>query len=113
MRLTCTIERDEANYVATCLEIDLAAEGATAQDAVDALRREVVARMFSPDAVAPPSHPPDAKPHHYHFELFALDRKLDLPADSGRDQLVAAMSGHVLAKGQIVGVFTKPGVRAR
>jgi Raf kinase inhibitor-like YbhB/YbcL family protein len=53
-------------------------------------------------------HPPDAKPHHYHFELFALDRKLDLPADTGRDQLVAAMSGHVLAKGQIVGIFTRP-----
>jgi Raf kinase inhibitor-like YbhB/YbcL family protein len=53
-------------------------------------------------------HPPDAKPHHYHFELFALDRELDLPATTGRDELVAAMSGHVVGKGQIVGVFTKP-----
>jgi Raf kinase inhibitor-like YbhB/YbcL family protein len=54
-------------------------------------------------------HPPDAKPHHYHFELFALDAKLDLPADTTRDSLVAAMSGHVVGKGQLVGVFTKPG----
>jgi Raf kinase inhibitor-like YbhB/YbcL family protein len=53
-------------------------------------------------------HPPDAKPHHYHFQLFALDTRLNLPADAGRDQLVAAMGGHVLAKGEIVGVFTKP-----
>jgi len=53
-------------------------------------------------------HPPDAKPHHYHFELFALNARLDLPADTDRDRLVAAMQGHVLGKGQIVGVFTKP-----
>lgn len=56
-------------------------------------------------------HPPDTKPHHYHFELFALDTRLDLPADTDRDGLVAAMQGHVLGKGQIVGVFTKPGVK--
>lgn len=53
-------------------------------------------------------HPPDAKPHHYHFELFALDARLNLPADADRDRLVTAMNGHVLAKGQLVGVFTKP-----
>jgi Raf kinase inhibitor-like YbhB/YbcL family protein len=56
-------------------------------------------------------HPPDAKPHHYHFELFALDTKLNLPADTDRDALVAAMQGHVIGKGQIVGLFTKPGVK--
>jgi Raf kinase inhibitor-like YbhB/YbcL family protein len=56
-------------------------------------------------------HPPDAKPHHYHFELFALDRKLDLPVTADRDALVAAMQGHVIGKGQIVGLFTKPGVK--
>ena len=53
-------------------------------------------------------HPPDPKPHHYHFELFALDKNLSLPAATDRDGLVAAMNGHVLAKGQLVGVFTKP-----
>ena len=53
-------------------------------------------------------HPPDAKPHHYHFELFALDTNLSLPADASRDQLVAAMREHVLAKGQLVRVFTRP-----
>lgn len=53
-------------------------------------------------------HPPDAKPHHYHFELFALDAPLNLPAATDRDRLVVAMQGHVVGKGQIVGVFTKP-----
>src|SRR3569623_3132091 len=40
-------------------------------------------------------HPPDTKPHHYHFELFALDAPLNLPAATDRDQLVAAMMVHV------------------
>jgi Raf kinase inhibitor-like YbhB/YbcL family protein len=57
--------------------------------------------------------PPDAKPHHYHFELFALDTSLALPADTNRDRLVAALNGHVVGKGQLVGVFTKPGPRRR
>jgi Raf kinase inhibitor-like YbhB/YbcL family protein len=58
-------------------------------------------------------HPSDGKPHHYHFELFALDRPLDLPAGTDRDGLVAAMQGHVVGKGQIVGIFTKPGAAGR
>lgn len=53
-------------------------------------------------------HPPDAKPHHYHFQVFALDTSLNLPATAGRDQLVTAMRGHVLGKGRLVGTFTKP-----
>jgi Raf kinase inhibitor-like YbhB/YbcL family protein len=53
-------------------------------------------------------HPSDGKPHHYHFQLFALDRMLDLPAGADRERLLAAMKGHVLAKGDLVGIFTKP-----
>src|SRR5438309_4766726 len=53
-------------------------------------------------------HPSDGKLHHYHFQLFALDRKLDLPASGGRDVLLAAMKGHVIGKGRLVGTFAKP-----
>lgn len=49
----------------------------------------------------PEGHPP----HHYHFQVFALDAALDLPPDAKRDQLVAAMKGHVIAKGELVGVY--------
>ena len=51
-------------------------------------------------------HPPvgDA-PHHYHFQVFALDTVLDLPPGADRDQLAAAMEGHVLAAGEVVGTF--------
>lgn len=58
-------------------------------------------------------HPPGGSPHHYHFELFALDAPLGLAAGSDREALLAAMKGHVMAKGEIVGLFTKPAGRAR
>nr|WP_145547078.1 YbhB/YbcL family Raf kinase inhibitor-like protein [Variovorax boronicumulans] len=44
-------------------------------------------------------------PHRYHFQVFALDRMLDLPPGADRDALLAAMRGHVLAKGVLVGTF--------
>ena len=44
--------------------------------------------------------------HHYHFEVFALDAVPDLPAGATRDALVAAMKGHVLACGELVGTYT-------
>jgi Raf kinase inhibitor-like YbhB/YbcL family protein len=52
--------------------------------------------------------PHGSKPHHYHFQLFALDRMLDLPVGADRAQLLAAMNDHVLAKGDLVGLFRQP-----
>ena len=49
--------------------------------------------------------PPGSRAHHYHFQLFALDNRLNLPAGADREQLLAAMNGHVLAKGDLVGLF--------
>jgi Raf kinase inhibitor-like YbhB/YbcL family protein len=43
--------------------------------------------------------------HHYTFELFALDEKLDLPQGATREQVEAAMKGHVLANAAYVGLF--------
>lgn len=44
--------------------------------------------------------------HHYHFELFALDRRLGLTDQATRASVIAGMAGHVLAKGQIVATYT-------
>jgi Raf kinase inhibitor-like YbhB/YbcL family protein len=52
--------------------------------------------------------PHGSKPHHYHFQLFALDSPLALPAGANRRQLLAAMKGRVLAKGDLVGLFAQP-----
>jgi Raf kinase inhibitor-like YbhB/YbcL family protein len=50
--------------------------------------------------------PPVGDPaHRYHFQVFALDTKLDVPFGADRDQVLAAMQGHVLAKGEIVGRY--------
>jgi Raf kinase inhibitor-like YbhB/YbcL family protein len=45
--------------------------------------------------------------HHYHFQVFALDAPLALPAGADLTKLNAAMRGHVLAKGELVGTFRK------
>ncbi|MGH6829320.1 MAG: YbhB/YbcL family Raf kinase inhibitor-like protein [Rhizomicrobium sp.] len=51
--------------------------------------------------------PPAGQTHPYHFEVFALDKTLDLdPATADRNAVVAAMKGHVLAEGEIVGMYT-------
>jgi Raf kinase inhibitor-like YbhB/YbcL family protein len=48
-------------------------------------------------------------PHHYHVQVFALDTKLsDLRVGSTRDDLVRSMQGHVLAKGELIGLFARP-----
>lgn len=51
----------------------------------------------------PPKHDP---PHHYHFELFALNTAaLDLPEGATREEVIAAARPHIVAKGQIIGTF--------
>jgi Raf kinase inhibitor-like YbhB/YbcL family protein len=47
-------------------------------------------------------------PHHYHFQIFALDAMLPLGPSVGRDVLLNAMTGHVLAAGDLVGTFKAP-----
>jgi Raf kinase inhibitor-like YbhB/YbcL family protein len=49
--------------------------------------------------------PPKGKPHRYFFKLSALDTKLDLPAGASRKQVLDAMKGHVLAEGQLMGLY--------
>jgi Raf kinase inhibitor-like YbhB/YbcL family protein len=49
--------------------------------------------------------PPPGKAHRYFYKLYALDGHLDLRASATRDQLLAAMKGHVLDEGQIMGTY--------
>jgi Raf kinase inhibitor-like YbhB/YbcL family protein len=46
--------------------------------------------------------------HHYTFQLYALDTRLNLGPDATRAQIMAAMDGHVLAKAVLVGRFHRP-----
>jgi len=45
--------------------------------------------------------------HHYHFELYALDMMPSLTAGVSVSQLRSAMSGHVLAEGELVGTYSR------
>jgi Raf kinase inhibitor-like YbhB/YbcL family protein len=43
--------------------------------------------------------------HHYTFEIYALDTKLDLGPDATRADVLKAMDGHILAKAVMGGRF--------
>jgi Raf kinase inhibitor-like YbhB/YbcL family protein len=47
--------------------------------------------------------------HRYFFKLYALDVVLPEIAGADKAKLVAAMKGHVLAEGQLVGTYEKGG----
>ncbi|HYU78614.1 MAG TPA: hypothetical protein VEK56_06495 [Vicinamibacterales bacterium] len=46
--------------------------------------------------------------HHYTWELFALDTKLDLTPEAARADVLKAMDGHILGKAVLVGRFKRP-----
>ncbi len=56
-------------------------------------------------AYAGPHPPAGDPPHPYHFQVFALDTLLGLPDGASLDQITAAMQGHILADGEIVGTY--------
>jgi Raf kinase inhibitor-like YbhB/YbcL family protein len=51
--------------------------------------------------------PPPGKPHRYFFRIYALDQMLSLKEGCTRKDLEKAMSGHVLAQGQLMGKYER------
>jgi Raf kinase inhibitor-like YbhB/YbcL family protein len=45
--------------------------------------------------------------HHYVFELYALDVKLNLPTDAPRAEVFSALQGHVLGKAVLVARYKR------
>ncbi len=52
-----------------------------------------------------PRPPVGDPPHQLHFQVFALDRKLDVLPGSDRDTVLDAAEGHVIAKGRLIGTY--------
>jgi Raf kinase inhibitor-like YbhB/YbcL family protein len=50
---------------------------------------------------------PPSGTHRYYFKIFALDRELDLSSGAKRTQLDAAMKGHVVAQGELMGRYSR------
>ncbi len=49
--------------------------------------------------------PPPGKPHRYFFKVYALDQMLDLPENATKADVEQAMRGHILAQGELVGLY--------
>jgi len=45
--------------------------------------------------------------HHYYFWLYALDAELDPTPGRSREELLAAMDGHVLEQARLVGTYER------
>ena len=50
---------------------------------------------------------PPGGTHRYYFKLYALDAELDLEAGARKPKLLEAMEGHILAKGQLMGRYSR------
>jgi Raf kinase inhibitor-like YbhB/YbcL family protein len=50
---------------------------------------------------------PIAGTHRYFFRLYALDMKLDLPDDAGKEDLESAMTGHIVAMTELMGTYLR------
>jgi Raf kinase inhibitor-like YbhB/YbcL family protein len=59
-----------------------------------------------------PGAPANGPPHHYMFEVYALDTKLDVSpaadAFESRTNVMKAMQGHILGKAVYGGLFKRP-----
>jgi Raf kinase inhibitor-like YbhB/YbcL family protein len=49
---------------------------------------------------------PPSGTHRYYFKVFALDRTLDLKSGAKRKEVEAAMRGHVIAQGELMGRYS-------
>ncbi len=50
---------------------------------------------------------PPSGTHRYFFKLYALDTELDLPEGSTKKALEDAMSGHLLGKAELIGLYRR------
>ena len=59
-----------------------------------------------------PGAPATGPMHHYTFEIYALDAKIDVPAAADafetRTNVMKAMQGHVIGKAVYMGLFRRP-----
>jgi Raf kinase inhibitor-like YbhB/YbcL family protein len=70
-----------------------------------------MAKRAAPEDARPQtkSPPPDpgCGPHVYAFQLYALDKRLDLDSPPERFKLLRALSEHALAKGMLIGTYER------
>lgn len=55
-----------------------------------------------------PRPPKGDRAHHYHFQVFAVDAMLNLNPGASAAEVLAAMRGHVVGRGELVGLYRAP-----
>jgi hypothetical protein len=51
--------------------------------------------------------PPPGREHHYHFELFALDRALRFDTPPPVTGVLSAIKEHIMAHGELIAVYSR------
>lgn len=69
--------------------------------------RDVGRNSLLSEGWLPPDPPPGHGSHDYVFQLFALAETPQLGDNPGRDAVLHAMAGHVLAAGLLVGTYSR------
>ncbi len=54
-----------------------------------------------------PCPPKDSGAHRYFFKVYALDTSLRLPKGATKAEILEAMKGHILAKGELMGKYAR------
>jgi hypothetical protein len=60
-----------------------------------------------------PRPPAGDGPHRYHFQLFALDLRIDLPPTAPLEELVQVLKANTIASCELVGTYEAEGVCGR
>jgi Raf kinase inhibitor-like YbhB/YbcL family protein len=50
---------------------------------------------------------PPSGTHRYFFKIYALDTQIDLTSGANKRQLLNAMQGHILGRGQLIGKYKR------
>jgi len=50
---------------------------------------------------------PPSGTHRYFFRVYALDKPLKISPGASKEQLLKAMKGHILAQGELMGLYSK------
>ncbi len=79
-------------------------EGMAAEAALDDGTRQGITDFGRPGYGGPC---PPSGVHRYYFKVYALDTMLELPDRARKADLLAAMDGHILAEGQLMGKYSR------
>ena len=83
-------------------------EGALASPASFGTVGKLGKNSFRKAEFLPPDPPSGHGNHSYVFQVYALDKDSKLPEEPEKHDVVEILGGHVLARGQLTGIYDRP-----